>query len=114
MSTPVVAASDAESRSCSTAIQVRGSLPSIGVESETPDSTETRSMSMSGWRNRLNRTSASAPAASSRSAMLPTDEKYGLSFTATGISTADVTARRISRCRSSTSAPDVVMSPGTK
>ena len=37
-----------------------------------------------------------------------------LSFTATGMSTADFTALRISRCRSSSSRPDTVMSPGTK
>ena len=75
VSTPVVAASEASIRSCSTAIQVRGSLPSMADESDTPDSTVTRSRSMSGCRNRLNSTSASAPTASSRTAMLPTDEK---------------------------------------
>ena len=46
---------------------------------------------MSGCRKRLNSTSPSAPASSSRSAISPVELKYGLSLTATGTLTTALT-----------------------
>ena len=48
---------------------------------------------MSGCRKRLNSTSPSAPAWSSRSAISPVELKYGLSLTATGTVTAPLTGQ---------------------
>ena len=67
-------------------------------------------MSMSGCRNRLNMTSPSAPAAASRSIMLPGAEKNGSTLTATGMSMASLTAETISMWRSSISGPLIPMS----
>ena len=68
-STPVLAASEARIRPCSNAIHVSGKRVSAGVDSATVRTVPSVSGSMSGCRNRLNSTSPSAPAASSRCAM---------------------------------------------
>ena len=68
--------------------------------------------SISGCRNRLKSTSASAPASSSRSAISPTELQNGPSFTATGTLTAALTCATTSMVRSSTSRPDVLGGPG--
>ena len=60
------------------AIHVRGSRASAGLESSTAGTTARVSGSMSGWRNRLNSTSPSAPASSNRSAISPVELKCGL------------------------------------
>ena len=104
-STPVVAASAERTRPRSSAIHVRGSRPSVGLERPTPDTTASLSGSMSGCRNRLKSTSPSAPASSSRSAISPIELKCGLSLTATGTVTASLTRVRTSMWRCSTSRP---------
>src|SRR5450755_105777 len=91
-STPVVAASAARTLPRSSAIHVRGNPASTGLESATEEGTAASvSRSISGCRKRLNRTSASAPASSSRSAISPAELKYGPSLTATGTVTAPLT-----------------------
>ena len=97
----------------SAAIHVSGRRASAGEDSHTPGSTCIVSTLMSGCRNRLNITRASAPAASRRVAILPRAEKNGESLTATGTLTASLTAWTISTWRSSTSSADCSRSPGT-
>lgn len=96
-STPVVAASEAPIRPCSNVIHVSGSRTSAARDNRIPGATANVSVSMSGCRNRLNNTSPSAPARSSRRAMSAVALKYGLSFTATGMVTASLTRARMSR-----------------
>ncbi len=83
--TPVVQASEACTRSRSTPIQRSGSASSSEVDRCSDGSTVRVSRSMSGCMNRLNSTRPSAPAATSRCAMCPTEEKNGPIFTASGI-----------------------------
>ena len=52
---------------------------------------------MSGWRKRLNSTRPSAPASTSRRAMLAMALKYGPTFTANGMETDFFTAATSSR-----------------
>ncbi len=95
VSTPDVAASEAAVRLRKVAIHARGRWLSSELDSVTPGSTDSVLMSMRGCRKRLNSTRPSAPASISRNAKLPTLEKCGDSFTATGTSTAPVTASTI-------------------
>ena len=62
-----------------------------GSRASPPARPRAASGSMSGCRKRLNRTSASAPASSRRSAISPIELKYGLSLIATGTVTAALT-----------------------
>ena len=91
---------------------MRGSVPSAGLERPTSCTIAIRSGSMSGCRNLLNSTNASAPASSRRTAISPMALKYGLSLTATGTLTASLTRTRTSTVRCSTSRPEMRGSPG--
>ena len=59
------------------AIQRSGTSSSKGVLSTSRGEVSSVSRSMSGWRKRLKSTSPSAPASTSRLAMLPMALKYG-------------------------------------